>query len=394
MAASFDLVTQRWIPVRQENRLIEVSLEDALLRAAEFQAIEDQSPLVLAALHRFLLAVLHRAMKGPSEVAQAAQWFVEGFPQEPIRTYLAEYHDRFDLFDLGKPFYQVPDFGRDLSERSWTILAAELNSDNNKVLFDHTITTYPEPLQPAQAARLLIANQAFALGGGRSAIDYTSTAPLATAATIIVQGTSLLETLCLNLTLYTTQQFRQDRTPWERESLSVAGLKDKELAKRPPTGIVDRYTWQTRATHLHPEERDGETTVTWISYASGVRCEDTAEIGDPLVAYRRDPKDESRRYPRGFREDRAFWRDFDTLLPTPKHDDGLAVEGAAILGYAGRLYRGLALDSGGAAHAVRGLGTPAEIGIPLVIDSWRGGQMPRVGGVPGGVDGAGQGVVA
>lgn len=39
MAASFDLVTQPWIPVRHDTRLIEVSLEGVLLRAAEFQAI-------------------------------------------------------------------------------------------------------------------------------------------------------------------------------------------------------------------------------------------------------------------------------------------------------------------------------------------------------------------
>lgn len=348
MAASFDLVTQPWIPVRHEGRLIEVSLEDALLRAAEFQAIEDQSPLVLAALHRFLLAVLHRALKGPEDVGQLAIWFRDGFPEGPIRAYLATHHDRFDLFDPAQPFYQVPDFGRDLSERAWTILAPELNSDNNKVLFDHTITAHPEPLHAAHAARLIVANQTFALSAGKSVLCHTATAPIATAATILVQGNNLLETLCLNLAPYTARQSARDRASWEESPLTVALLKDNEAARRPPTGIVDRYTWQTRAIKLHPEERDGETIVTRISYASGVRCDDPAEIGDPLVAYRRDQKDAARRYPIGFfRDGRSLWRSFDTLLPVPERYNGAPVEGAAIIEYAGALYEELALDDGG-----------------------------------------------
>src|SRR4051794_21057800 len=97
MVASFDLRTQPWIPVRCDDRLIEVSLEDALLRAGDFQGIEDPSPLVMGALHRFLLAVLHRALGGPEDAARAANWFRVGFPEGQVREYLAHYHDRFDL---------------------------------------------------------------------------------------------------------------------------------------------------------------------------------------------------------------------------------------------------------------------------------------------------------
>jgi len=371
MAASFDLVTQPWIPVRHDTRLIEVSLEGVLLRAAEFQAIEDQSPLVLAALHRFLLAVLHRALKGPESPKQLAIWFRDGFPQEPIRAYLAEYHDRFDLFDPAQPFYQVPDFGRDLSERAWTILAPELNSDNNKVLFDHTITAHPEPLGSAQAARLIIANQVFALSAGKSVLCHTATAPIATAATILVQGNTLLETLCLNLALYTARQATRDRASWEESPLTVTQLKDSETVRRPPVGIVDRYTWQTRAIKLHPEERDGETIVTRISYASGVRCDDLAEIGDPLVAYRRDSKDAARRYPIGFfRDGRSLWRSFNALLPVPERYNGAPVEGAAIIEYAGALYDELALDDGGTPQTAQVL-VIGQANDQAKIEFWR-----------------------
>ena len=371
MDASFDLVTQPWISVRQGDRLIEVSLQEALLRAAELRAIEDQSPLVLAALHRFLLAVLHRALKGPEDVGQLAIWFRDGFPSGPLRVYLAAYHDRFDLFDQDAPFYQVPDFDRDLSERAWTILAPELNSDNNKVLFDHTITANPEPLRAAQAARLVVANQVFALSAGKSVLCHTATAPIATAATILVQGNTLLETLCLNLAPYTARQAARDRAAWEEPPLTVAQLKDCDVARRAPVGIVDRYTWQTRAIRLHPEERNGETIVTRISYASGVRCDDPNEIGDPLVAYRRDPKDAARRYPIGFfRDGRSLWRSFDALLPTPERHNGAPVEGAAIIEYAGELYRELALDDGGTPLAAQ-VAIIGQANDQAKIEFWR-----------------------
>ncbi len=337
MAASFDLIAQPWVPVRLRDRLTEVSLEEVLLRARDFERIEDPSPLVTAALHRFLLAVLHRALEGPRDLQQATTWFRQGLPETPVRDYLARYRDRFDLFHPTAPFYQTPDFEADLSSRSWTVLTPELNSDNNKVLFDHTVTAQPAPLHPAAAARLLIANQTFALGGGRSYTGYTTSAPVATAAIILVQGNDLHETLCLNAVPYPSSQRRRDSAPWERQPLTVVGLLDGDAAKRAPRGIVDRYTWPARAIRLHAEERAGETVIFRISYASGVRCEDLPNLRDPLVAYRRDVKDPTRVYPLGFRAGRAIWRDFHTLLPDPEH-----VEGADVLEHAGGVYEQLA----------------------------------------------------
>ena len=116
----------------------------------------------------------------------------------------------------------MPAFDRDLSERAWTILAPELNSDNNKVLFDHTIIARPKPLRPARAARLVVANQVFALSAGKSVLRHTATAPIATAATVLVQGGNLLETLCLNLAPYTARQAARDRAAWEEPPLTVA----------------------------------------------------------------------------------------------------------------------------------------------------------------------------
>lgn len=339
MGPSFDLVTQPWVPVRVDGRLHEVSLEECLLGARVLERIEDPSPLVTAALHRFLVAVLRRALRGPHDVEQAANWLLDGFDEQRIRAYLAEHGDRFDLFHQERPFYQVPDFGLELSRRSWTILAPELNSDNNKMLFDHTVTARPEPLSPAAAARLIISNQTFALSAGKSVFCHTATAPLATAATVLAMGRNLHETLCLNLVAYPPSQQVGDSAPWERPPLRVEDLRecDGPRARDAPAGVVDLNTWPARAIRLHPEVRDGTAVIFWISYASGVRCDNPVIVLDPLAAYRQDAKDAARVYPLGFREERALWRDFHALLPKP---DGAT--GAKVLGHVGALTQELA----------------------------------------------------
>lgn len=349
---TFNLITEPWIPVREGNVLKLVNLEQALLDGHRFTRIEDPSPLVTAALHRLLLAVLHRALQGPADAYEAAGWFSKGFDAAKIRHYLAKYQDRFDLFHPEKPFYQVPDFTLERSSRSWTVLAPELNSDNNKVLFDHTVTSRPRPLQPAEAARLLVANQTFALSAGKSVLCHTATAPVATAALAIMLGENLHQTLCLNLVSYPKGEYERDFATWEREPLRVSDLSNCEAAKATPKGIVHRYTWLSRAVRLEPETENGQTddplsgqsahapvrqtVVRWIAYASGIRYEEAAIRPDPMVAFRPDPKDPSKQYPLGFREDRALWRDFASLLPKPGSERSLGV-----VDHARNLYRAL-----------------------------------------------------
>ena len=65
MSVSFDLLKRAWVPcIRADGTLDELSLRDALVRAHELRALHGESPLVVAALYRLLLAVLHRVF-GP-----------------------------------------------------------------------------------------------------------------------------------------------------------------------------------------------------------------------------------------------------------------------------------------------------------------------------------------
>src|SRR5712692_9979697 len=96
----FNLIDEKWIPVRFLDETREdLGIRDTLLRSKEIAAIEDPSPLVVAALHRFLLAVLYRSLEGPTDIDQAKVVFKAGLPGGKITAYLEKWRDRFWLFD-------------------------------------------------------------------------------------------------------------------------------------------------------------------------------------------------------------------------------------------------------------------------------------------------------
>ena len=85
----FNLIDERWIPVRfPDGSRDELGIRDTLLRSKEIEAIEDPSPLVVAALHRFLLAILYRALEGPTDIDQAKKLFKDGIRIEKTTAYM------------------------------------------------------------------------------------------------------------------------------------------------------------------------------------------------------------------------------------------------------------------------------------------------------------------
>jgi CRISPR system Cascade subunit CasA len=197
----FNLIDEKWIPVRfLAGGLDEVGIRDALLQSIKVEHIEDSSPLVVAALHRFLLAVLYRALKGPIDINQAKILLDEGIPEEKISTYLNKWYERFWLFDDKYPFFQIPNYKpKDKNGksqwRSWSAMTAEHNADNAKVLFDHTNIAVSGIIPLGLAARWLISCQTFALGGGNSDFKYTKSGPSANAVMVLPMGKNLCDTL-------------------------------------------------------------------------------------------------------------------------------------------------------------------------------------------------------
>ncbi|TAM09438.1 MAG: type I-E CRISPR-associated protein Cse1/CasA [Nevskiaceae bacterium] len=305
-SSRFNLIEEAWIPVRKlDGARTELGIRDVLLQAKNIAVIEDPSPLVTASVHRFLLAVLYRALEGPTDIDQAKALFKAGLPTDKINAYLERWRDRFWLFDEKFPFFQIPDF-EPKTWRAWTVLAAEHNADNAKVLFDHVDVTHPDAISPAAAARWLLATQTFSVSAGKSELSHTGTAPSATAAMVLPLGRQLEDTLLLSLVPQNCAVLAGDLPVWEREPESVASLKAG--VKRGIAGHADRYTWRTRSIRLRGEA-DG--SVSTLAFASGVENTTKASI-DPMLGYRID--NQNGKLPIQFRE-RGLWRDFDSLLP-------------------------------------------------------------------------------
>jgi len=325
----FNLIDEKWIPVRlPDGARDELGIRDTLLRCREIAAIEDPSPLVVAALHRFLLAVLYRALQGPTDIDQAKALFRNGLPGEKIAGYLEKWRDRFWLFDEKYPFYQV--LGYEPKEekgkkkwRPWVAMAAEHNADNAKVLFDHVGITGAGLIPSSAAVRLLITCQTFALGGGNSDFSYTRSGPSATSAMIVPLGMNLLDTLVLSLVPENREVLECDIPVWEREPESPALLQ--QGAERAINGLADLYSWRTRSVRFN-FHADGRT-VGELLFASGVACLSQNHV-DPMFAYRID--DKRGKLPIQFR-DRGLWRDFDSLLPDGSHLAPQAMEHATAL---------------------------------------------------------------
>lgn len=306
LTSRFNLIDEPWIPVRWLNgSRAELGVRDTLLRAKCIGVIEDPSPLVVASLHRFLLAVLYRALKGPTDIDQAKGWFKAGLPADKIKEYLENWRERFWLFDEKHPFDQIPDFEPKIW-RAWTALAAEHNADNAKVLFDHIDVTRPDPVSPGMVARWLLATQTFSVSAGKSELLHTGTAPSATAVMALPLGQNLEDTLLLSLVPQNRAVLERDLPVWERNADSLASLKAG--VERAISGYADLYTWRTRSIRLRSNE-DGN--VVSLAFASGVKST-SKDFIDPMLAYRISKK--GGRLPVQF-EERGLWRDFDSLLP-------------------------------------------------------------------------------
>jgi CRISPR system Cascade subunit CasA len=302
----FNLIDEPWIPIRFiDGGRVSLGLKSVFREAQSIAEIEDTSPLVVAALHRLLLAILYRALAGPTDFDQAKTLFKEGWPVQRIEEYLESWRDRFWLFDDKYPFWQVAEF-QSANLRAWTALAAEHNGDSSKILFDHTDIRAAGRISAAAAARWMLATQAFVLSSANSPLGYTADAPCASAILVLPQGRNIRETLSYLLVPENREVLTADLPIWEREPDSVVDISNG--LRRPPTGVCDLYTWRSRTVRLAnihaPEVQD-------VAFAAGVRMLKDGVV-DPMVAY--DFNEKNGRFELQFR-DRGVWRDFDALLP-------------------------------------------------------------------------------
>lgn len=329
----FNLLDERWIPcIRAGNGAEEeYSLAGVLVNAHELREIRDSSPLVTAALHRLLLAVIHRASRRGDEQGGPASWeewrdlWIQGhFDAEQLTRYLEAWRHRFVLFGDDHPFYQAASL--DFSyERAITNLTHELNTDGT-TLFDHTTRANSPAFSPARAARYLVAHQAFAIGGllslekGQDPKLYKSatSAPLTKGAVMLVQGKSLFATLMLNLHRYNRKDAEplemdgDDAPAWERDT-------ETKAENRRLKGYLDLLTWQSRRIRLHPTEEPDGTVVRSVVVMKGNQFPDGFNRSghETMLAFRVNKKAKGTEDPTpvvSFQPEKALWRDSLTLL--------------------------------------------------------------------------------
>ncbi len=312
MNPTFDLLQSPWVPcIRADGAPVELGLRDALAQAHELRALHDESPLVMAALHRLLLALLHRAF-GPATYDEwATLWKAGQWDAAQLDAYLDCWRHRFDIFDPERPFYQAPD--ERVKPKSVVSLIHDVASGNNPTLFDHHTEAGGITLTPAQAARMLVAAQVFGLCGTKGPTMQFTDAPCARGVIFLVQGETLFETLALNLVRYTDDaplpRWPDDRPAWEMDDPFTP---DRSV----PRGYLDYLTWQNRRVLLLPEATTDGVVVRQVTIAPALRLD--SGVLDPMKHYRKDEKRGP--LPLPFTEGRALWRDSAVLFRL--HDEG------------------------------------------------------------------------
>lgn len=311
---SFNLVDEAWLPCVDAHGVAQtLSLRQVLTQAQHLTALAGDSPPQTAALHRLLLAILHRVFGPEDEAAWADLWQAEQFAADELNRYLDRWRRRFDLFEAEQPFYQAPD--RRVRPKSVISLSHDRAAGNNATLFDHHTEDEGEILTPAQAARALVTAQAFGLAGlsGIKGATFTD-GTCAGGIIFVIEGQSLKQTLLLNMIMYPTEpdmftHSGADKPAWEMDN-------PFEPKRDTPLGYLDYLTWQNRRILFEPERMGAEVGVRLMTMGPALRV--NPDILDPMKHYRQDEKLGA--LATQFSEDRVLWRDSATLLSFQERD--------------------------------------------------------------------------
>ncbi len=312
MDKHFNLLDEQWLPVRYaDGKTREVGLIDLFKHASEIESLAEASPVSLVALHRVLLAIVHRALTlkyGRWVDADRVRWFREGLPAEAIIDYLEKFRERFWLFHPELPFMQVAALAHEEETKdkikSWTQISLGNASGASPTVFDHSLDSAPTAIAPAEALRLLLGFLQFTPGGLVKVLRSSDKAgPLANTAAVLPCGDVLHQTL--SLCLHQPESV-DDPPAWEVPAISLLQLKAGALLS---SGVNDRYTRLSRAVLLH---RDDDGAVRHLRFAAGLGMEEDPNAPDPMTSFRVGLNGLVRL---GLSEGRAFWRDLPTLLP-------------------------------------------------------------------------------
>lgn len=276
---SFDLLDEPWIQVVEHNGAVTaVSLLEVFTRPRDFSRLTGDLVTQEAAIFRLLLAIMHRAVRGPENIDHWEELYrSEETTLRSVRDYLERFRDRFDLRHPTQPFLQVADLKTTSGKTS------PLNILIQDVPAGHSFLTTRrgrglERISWAEAARWLLAIHAFDVSGIHSgavgdprvksgkgfAIGVGWAGELGL---ITIRGSNLWDTLMFNLVAaggvaaLSEWRFDEDLPPWERPQQTE---KTADPAGLDPCGPVQCYTWQSRRVRLF-----GKDNVTSVLICQG-----------------------------------------------------------------------------------------------------------------------------
>jgi CRISPR system Cascade subunit CasA len=202
IAPSFNLWTQPWIEVEHDGMVTRHSISDTLLNAHKYVEIYDQSPLVIAGVHRLLVAILQDALD-PRENSDLDQLWKDGrFSSQKIKQFEVLHYDRFDLFSEDKPFFQSSDLPlkseKKTDQKMNTTVARlfpELPSGTLVTHYRHN-SQIEQIFSPATAALGLVAIPPFTSSGGHGMIPSINGVP---PIYVFPGGRTLFESLAASL---------------------------------------------------------------------------------------------------------------------------------------------------------------------------------------------------
>ncbi|MGE5583585.1 MAG: type I-E CRISPR-associated protein Cse1/CasA [Bacillota bacterium] len=308
--ASFNLLTEPWIPVIDKQGMInEYGIIDTLTKAHELSRICDPAPSVQFGVYRLLIAFTMDAyeikeLENIGDLINAG-----GFNRDILQNYTEKCgFDSFDLFNEGRPFYQSKEAKIKKKKNSVTELFCFVSPVNSDPFFTH-LNIKEQAYSPAVCARGLVSAQVFAQANGRG---HFACINRKLPWYVLVSGNNLFETLVLNCCgMY---------IPGSKSYGAPVWRSTQRNNKNKPS-ILEGFTWQPQAFYLYYGE-GGKCTfsgitspvlVKEIANASGIGEQTPKEMEwlDPNVAYEITSTGINPITPK---EEREVWRDYGPFL--------------------------------------------------------------------------------
>lgn len=343
MAHGFSLTDDPWLllPPAAGGEAQQHPLRKALLDAHEFGDLVVEIPTQRPAVFRqVLLPVILDALGRPADEREWMSWYSTGqWSQEQrlkLQAYLDTHQGLFDLFDPVQPFAQVAGLHTAKGEtKNAGLIVATASVGNNVPLFASRTEGDAFSLTPAQAAHWLLHTQCWdtaaiktgAVGDPKVKAGKTmgnQTGPLGQLGVTLLVGTTLFETLLLNLPVGGAPT-STDLPQWKRrEPTDPRSAGAPQWQVRAPEGLLDLWTWQSRRIRLFPEVVDDGLRVTRVLVAAGDRMPHTPET-EPHTMWRVEPTGARNagskkggtappRRPLRLQPGKAAWRVLDALL--------------------------------------------------------------------------------